>query len=136
MKTRMFRKVRKAKKTRRGGYPVPIPSMIPFTVSNGNPTDFKPNFAFENPDSLKELFISAVFDYIHRDDPPVDLFSQNEEVLEEENASVQIHRIRGQVNRIVFNGNINEWTNEQIKNFVANLKKSDRINIEPITIIE
>ena len=133
MKTRRFRK---AIQSRKGGYPVPKRSMIPFTVSNGNPTFFKPNFAFENPNSLKEIFISAVFDYIHRDDPPVDLFSQNEEILEEEHAFVQIHRIRGQVNRIVFNGNINEWTNEQIKNFVANLKKGDRINIEPITIIE
>jgi hypothetical protein len=87
------------------------------------------------PNTLKEMFISAVFDYIHRDDPPVDLFSQNEEVLEEEHAFVQIHRIRGQVNRIVFDGNINEWTNEQIKSFVADLKVGHRINIEPIITI-
>lgn len=133
MKTRRFRK---ARQSRKGGYPRPIRRKIPFTVSNGNPTFFKPSFIFDTPNSLKEIFISAVFDHIHGDDPVNDIFSQNEDILEEENAHVQIHRIRATGDTIEFDGNINHWKEEDIKNFLANLKKGDRINIEPITIIE
>ena len=124
------------RKSRRGGYPTPINVMMPFTVSNVPKGNFRPRVAFERPNFLKEIFISAVFEYIHADDPVEDLFSQNEEILEEEHASVQIHRIRGAEYSIEFDGNIHAWTPAQIKDFVANIKEGDRINIEPITMIE
>ena len=138
MQCRRFRKSRKMRKSRKikGGYPTPINVLMPFTVSNVPRGDFRPRFAFERPNFLKEIFISAVFEHIHADDPVVDLFSQNEEILEDEHASVQIHRIRGTEDTIEFDGNIKIWEEEQIKNFVANIQEGDRINIEPITMIE
>jgi hypothetical protein len=135
-RVRKSRKVRKQKKSRKGGYPTPINVQIPFTVSNGNLTFFRPNFAFLSPETLREMFISAIFDHIHGDEPMVDMYSQNVDVLEDKNANVQIHRIRGTEDTIEFDGNIKNWTDEQIKNFAANLLAGDTLNIETITIIE
>ncbi len=105
-------------------------------MSNVPKGNFRPRRAFGMPTSLKEIFTSAVFDHIHADDPADDLFSQNEDILEPENAFVQIHRIRGAEDSIEFNGNIHDWTPAQIQEFLSKLQEGDIINIEPITNIE
>ena len=135
---RKFRKSRKSRKTKGGSPPSSqiINVMIPFTMSNVPKSNFRPSVAFGMPNSLKEIFTLAVFDHIHADDPVDDLFSQNEDILEPENAFVQIHRIRGAEDSIVFDGNIHDWTPAQIQEFLSNLLAGDVINIEPITNIE
>jgi hypothetical protein len=128
MKSRRFRqsrKVRKARKSRknRGGAPTPISEAILFTVTDmppGTVRQFRPDYAFRMLNSLKELFIESVNDY--KEEEPED-----ETVLEED---IQIHRIRGAEDEVLFEGKIANWTNIQMQTFISELQVGDRVHIE------
>ena len=122
---RQSRKVRKARKSRknRGGAPTPIREAILFTVTDmptGTVRQFRPDYAFRMLNSLKELFIESVNDY--KEEEPED-----ETVLEED---IQIHRIRGAEDTVLFEGKIANWTNIQMQTFISELQVGDRVHIE------
>ena len=128
MNSRRFRhsrKVRKARKSRknRGGAPTPIREAILFTVTDmppGTVRQFRPDYAFRMLNSLKELFIESVNDY--KEEEPED-----ETVLEED---IQIHRIRGAEDEVLFEGKIANWTDIQMQTFISELQVGDRVHIE------
>ena len=118
------RKSRKSRKSRnRGGAPKPITEAILFTVSGmppGTVRQFRPDYAFGNLPFLKELFIQSVNDY--KEEEPED-----DTVLEED---IQIHRIRGAGDDVLFEGKIANWTNIEMQTFLSGLQQGDRVHIE------
>jgi hypothetical protein len=125
-KSRKSRKSRKFRKSRnRGGASEPITEAILFTVSDMPPgvvRQFRPDYAFGSLPFLKELFIQSVNDY--KEEEPED-----DTVLEED---IQIHRIRGAEDTVLFEGKIANWTNIQMQTFLSGLQVDDRVHIELI----
>ncbi len=129
MQSRRFRnrKSKKSKKSRksinRGGASEPITEAILFTVSGmppGTVRQFRPDYVFGNLPFLKELFIQSVNDY--KEEEPED-----DTVLVED---IQIHRIRGARDDVLFEGKIANWTNIQMQTFLSDLQAGDRVHIE------
>jgi hypothetical protein len=117
--------VRKARKSRknRGGASEPIREAIRFTVSDMPPgigRQFVPYMTFRDLPFLKSYFIESVNDY--KEEEPED-----ETVLEED---IQIHRIRGAEDTVLFEGKIANWTNIQMQTFLSGLQVGDRVHIE------
>ena len=132
MQSRKFRKSRKMRKTRkvrsrRGGVPAPINEPISeriyFRTYQDEPDFFNPNV--ERPDSIKEIFSSALIEHMRRDDPNY-TFESNSQVL---GLPVIIQRIRGEEVVEIFRGEIPHWNNDTITNFLSELQPGDRIRL-------
>ena len=130
---RKSRKMRKSRKLRRGGAPAPISEVIvdprvtrediTFTVSNGTPQIFKPNFAYTNPSMLRYIFSLALMQNINSE---YDLYSEDPLVL---NDDIEIHRIRGAEDILVFDGKMTDWYDERVQNFLVEIQPGDRVNL-------
>ena len=121
--SRKVRKARKSRRYRKGGAPTPIHDAILFTVSDMPPgivRQFVPDMMFRDLPFLKSYFIESVNDY--KEEEPED-----ETVLEED---IQIHRIRGAEDEVLFEGKIANWTNIQMQTFLSGLQVGDRVRIE------
>ena len=123
MQSRMFRKsrkMRKQKKTRRGGA-----VMIQYTVSGMNINTQHPlqfNSSSKNMNMLKGIFITELNG--HKDPEPEDYDTLTE--------NVAIHLISGQNDTVVYQGKMAEWGNDVMITFISSLNAGDRLRIELI----
>lgn len=116
-----MRKVRKQKKSRKGGA-----GMIQYTVSGMDADTQYPlqfNSSSRNMGMIKGLFINEVNG--HKDPEPEDYDTLPEDVA--------IHHIHGGVDEVVYQGKMDEWDNNEMGTFIASLKNGDRLHIELIT---
>lgn len=127
-RNRKSRKVKKSRKNK-GGSPTPIREPILFTVTGmdldkypNSVLQFFPNMAFGRLLDLKEYFIQSVNNYKNFE-------PEDETVLDED---IQIHKISGTADVVVFEGKIADWSNIQMQTFLSDLKVGDRVHIEII----
>lgn len=120
---RKSRKTRKTRKVRRGGVPAPISERIYFNTYEDEPDFFNPNV--ETPNSMKEIFSSALIEHLRRDDPDYTLESNRQQL----DLPVIIQRIRGEEVVEIFRGEIPDWNNDTITNFLSELQPGDRIRL-------
>jgi hypothetical protein len=126
-KFRKSRKMRKSKKSRRGGAPAPINELIYFRTYEDAPDSFNPNV--ERPHSMREIFSSALIEHMRRDDPNYTLELNTQEL----GLPVIIQRIRGAVEEEIFRGEIPQWDDQKIRDFLVQLQPGDQVKliIEP-----
>lgn len=130
MKSRRYRrksrKMRKSRKIKRGGSPtVPISEEIMYTVYNGAEKNFKPNFAYDDPSILREIFSSDLMQNLRGDDPTYDQLTNTDEFVD----PFKIERTRGQETDEVYHGTMTDWDDQKIKDFLLKLQPGDRLNL-------
>ena len=126
-KSRKMRKTRKVRKSRRGGFPAPIGEpineLIQFRVYNNAPDSFNPNV--ETPDSMRAIFSLALIENMRGDDPDYNPLYNTDEL----DQSFKIHRIRGEVEEEIFSGEMPEWDNNKINDFLLGLQPGDVVKL-------
>lgn len=117
--------MRKTRKSRRGGAPTPISEPIQFSAYDDQRSNFNPNFAYETPSILREIFSSALIHNMRRDDPDYNPLQNTDEL----DLPVIIQRISGEVEEEIFRGEMPQWDDQKIRDFLVKLKPGDHVRL-------
>ncbi len=128
---RKSRKTRKVRKSRRGGVPAPISEpisqpiseLIYFRTYEDAPDSFNPNV--ETPHSMREIFSSALIEHLRHDDSNYTLELNTQEL----GLPVIIQRIRGEVEEEIFRGEMPQWDDQKIRDFLLQLQPGDQVKL-------
>jgi len=127
--TRRFKSRQSRKSRKRGGLKTPeiTREAIPFRVPNMGdaPRQFRADYIYNNGTirgvALKNEFIDAVNKYRQDDD------EEDDNLLPE---AIRIIRIRDAAETDIFEGQIANWKNNQIRAFLVGLQAGDSVRIE------
>jgi hypothetical protein len=124
-----MRKTRKQKSRRGGATNGFIYYKVSGMTDRDRPLRFKPSM-ISKMDELKQIFILDVNGY---KDAELELFEnkQDEEnAMEHLEEPVAIRLIRGGVTTTVYQGKMDDWDNDQMKEFISSLNDGDSLFIE------
>ena len=122
--------MRKMRKTKRGGSPAPIiePAQpinepIQFSAYDDPPSNFNPKV--ETPDSMRAIFSLALIENMRHDDPDYNPLYNTDEL----DQPFKIHRIRGEEVKEIFSGEMPQWDNNKINDFLLDLQPGDVVKL-------
>lgn len=120
-KSRKMRKTRKVRKSR-GGSPAPINELIQFRVYDKD--DFF-NPYVETPNSMRKIFSSALIENMRLDDQDYNTVYNTDEL----DQPFKIHRKRGEAEEEIFSGEMQQWDDNKINDFLLGLQPGDVVKL-------